>query len=200
MSRHIDQRLDDYLLGTLPKRARLEVEAHLEECRDCRERSEPLEHAMRSLCATMPAPSHGLRRLEEALEGPGRFSHFAGTLAELFDVPAEAVGALLARVDDPAAWAWGLAPGVRVLQVNAGPARQGFLCGFVLLDAGATYPAHAHGAEERTLVLEGGYRCSTGVEMWRGELDVRAAGTSHAFTALRDGHCLCAGFTKLADA
>lgn len=199
MSRHVDQRLGDYLLGTLPRSARLEVEVHLETCRDCRERCEPLEHAMGPLSATMPAPSHGLRRLEEALAGAGRFSHFVGTLAELFDVSPEAVGALLARVDDPAAWAQ-LAPGVRVLQVDAGPSRQGFLCGFVLLDAGATYPAHAHGAEERTLVLEGGYRCSTGVEMWRGELDVRAAGTSHAFTALRDGHCLCAGFTKLADA
>jgi putative transcriptional regulator len=81
------------------------------------------------------------------------------------------------------------------MAVEAGPAKAGLVAALVRLDPGATFPDHEHGAEEQVLVLEGGYRCSTGVEVWRGGLDVRARGTSHAFTALEGVTCVCASVT-----
>jgi anti-sigma factor ChrR (cupin superfamily) len=65
---------------------------------------------------------------------------------------------------------------------------------------GAQFPLHAHADRERVLLLEGGYRDDqSGAEFWRGELDVREAGTSHSFTALEGVPCLCASVAKLGE-
>ena len=197
MARHLDERLEDYLWGTLSVAERDDAEAHLRECEACRQLSERLERSMASLTPSLPAPALGLARLEQAVTGGRRFAHLVPALAELFDLPPAAVETLLERVDERQGWVEGAAPGVRILPVSAGPARAGFLTGFVWLEPGATYPEHGHGAEERTLVLEGGYRCTSGVEVWRGELDVRPPGSPpHAFSALAGAPCLCAGVTR----
>ena len=58
-----------------------------------------------------------------------------------------------------------------------------------------------HGSREQVLVLEGGYRDDqSGQEFWRGEVDVRAEGTAHSFTALEGVPCLCASVVQLAEA
>jgi putative transcriptional regulator len=47
------------------------------------------------------------------------------------------------------------------------------------------------------LVLEGGYRDSTGVEVWRGEVQDMAGGTEHDFVAFEGIGCVCASVNAL---
>jgi len=153
-----------------------------------------------ALSAAMPSVAHVKRRLDTELAGARRFAHFHSQLQKLFDLPAPAIDALLARSEQADAWEGGLAEGVSLLTVEAGPGCEGCMTALVRLEPGAQFPDHEHGGRERVLVLEGGYRDSTGVEVWRGELDVREAGTSHSFTALPDGPCICASVLKAPEA
>jgi putative transcriptional regulator len=191
---HVEELLPDAVLGLLGAAERAKVDAHLPTCEACRRAAAELADAADAVALGF-APAGGLSQLEQALAGGKRFEHLVEPVAKLFDLSAEAARELLSRVDDEANWLEGPAPGVRLMSVEAGPARAGLIAALLRLDAGATFPDHEHGAEEQVLVLEGGYRCSTGVEVWRGGLDVRAKGTSHAFTALEGLTCLCASVT-----
>jgi anti-sigma factor ChrR (cupin superfamily) len=61
----------------------------------------------------------------------------------------------------------------------------------VRVEPNAVFPLHPHEGPEQVLVLEGGYRDSAGLEVWRGEVQLMAAGTEHFFTAFDVG-CICA--------
>jgi putative transcriptional regulator len=194
MAPHVEDLLPDFVLGLLGPTERVTVDDHLAGCAACREAATALSDAADAVAVEF-GPANGRGRLDAALAGAKRFEHFFDQVAAHFDISREAAQALLEKVDDDSQWSEGPAPGVRLMAVEAGPARAGLIAALLLLDPGATFPDHAHGAEERVLVLEGGYRCSTGVEMWRGEVDVRAPGTSHSFTALEGPLCLCASVT-----
>ena len=196
MSEHVDEQLEDFVLGTLPPAERAIVAQHLATCETCQALLQSFDVAMKGLSLAIAAPPPMRKRLEQALSGGARFAHFQAQLEQLFDLPANDVEQILKRVDDPAAWDEGLAPGVKVMTVQAGAAREGFMTALVYLDPGATFPEHGHGAQEEVLVLEGGYRDSSGVEIWRGELDVRHPGNVHSFTAFADAPCLCASVSK----
>lgn len=144
-------------------------------------------------------PTRPWQGVEAALAGGGRFEHFTPALAALFDLPTEAARELLETVDDASTWSEGPTPGVWLRGVTAGARREGFVTALLRLEPGAQLAFHAHEAEEQVFVLEGGYRDDqSGLEFWRGALDVRAAGTAHSFTALPDLGCLCASISKFA--
>jgi hypothetical protein len=157
-----------------------------------------LEKSLEAVAVGFSAPGHLWRRLADALAGAKRFEHLVPQLAELFDLDEATARQLTEHLDDATAWQEGPGDGVWLIPVNAGPKWSGFITTLLKLDPGAQFPLHRHGADERVLLLEGGYRDDqSGVEFWRGELDERAVGTSHSFTSLPGMGCLCASVTKL---
>jgi putative transcriptional regulator len=194
-SEHVEERLPEFVLGQLPASDRVEVQRHLEACMACRAAASELEEAVGLASSALGPPSAGLRRLETSLAGVLRFEHLVPRLARLYDLGEEEARQLLARVDDEASWMEGPGEGIQLMEVQAGPACEGRINALLRLVPGATFPDHEHGDEERVLVLEGGFLDSEGFERWRGELDVRAKGTRHTFTALEGLPCLCASTT-----
>jgi putative transcriptional regulator len=190
--------LADYVLGTLPSAERARVEAALERSPALAEALKALEGAMQLVGVGLEAPKNTWVKVQQSLAGGRRFEHLVPRLAELFDVDEQAARRLAASVDDEAAWCEGPAEGVALLPVAAGARCAGFMTALVRLRAGAQLPLHRHADREQVLVLQGGYRDDqSGLEFWRGELDVREPGTAHSFTALEGVACVCASVSKL---
>lgn len=137
------------------------------------------------------APTGGVERLLARARG-GRLGYFTAQVASLFDLSTDAASALLGRAERNEGWEEGPGPGVLVMTVNAGPKVPDALTALVKLSGGATFPLHPHLGPERVLVLEGGYRDSAGVEVWRGEVQDMATGTEHDFVAFEGIGCVCA--------
>lgn len=192
--------LAEYALGTLTPEERAEVEALLEASPSVAARLKELERSMSLVTASQTPPASAWTKVAAALEGGGRFEHLVPRLAEHFDVSEAAARALVNSFDDAARWGPGPAPGLELLPVEAGPKWAGYLTVVVRLQPGAQLPMHTHAAREQVLVLEGGYRDDqSGQEFWRGEVDVRAEGTSHSFTAVAGPPCICASVVQLAE-
>lgn len=101
------------------------------------------------------APAVEIRsRLMTCLDGPERFAPFFADLSRLFDLPADVIKRLLARLDDARAWADGV-PGVKLFDFAPGPGAAGAGAGFVRLTPGARFPRHRHLGDETTIVVEG---------------------------------------------
>lgn len=189
--------LAEYALGTLSASERAEVQAALEANPALAARLAELDGSMSAVGLALPAPQLPWKRVSAELEGSKRFAHQLAALAEHFDLSLDDAGALAARLDDASQWGEGPAPGVELLPVAAGPKWAGYVTTMVRIAPGAQLPLHTHGSREQVLVLEGGYRDDqSGVEFWRGEVDVREQGTSHSFTALEGLACLCASVVK----
>lgn len=169
---------------------------HVRDCTACQAGASKLGLALDALeggtvgRVPVPAPAGGLAKLL-ARARTGRLDYFIPELMKLFDVDEAVAKAALARVERND-WEEGPGPGVGLIGVNAGPRIKGALTALVKLEPGATFPHHPHPGDEEVLVLEGGYRDSHGVEVWRGEVQPMAAGTSHSFTAFADVGCICA--------
>ena len=118
-------------------------------------------------------------------------------MSALFDISTEEASELLARAERNEGWEEGPAPGVLVMPVNPGPKVPEALTALVKVSPGATFPLHPHFGPERVMVLEGGYRDSTGAEVWRGEVQDMAPGTEHDFVALDGIGCVCASVNAL---
>ncbi|MBE2248275.1 MAG: cupin domain-containing protein [Myxococcus sp.] len=192
--------LAEYALGTLSPEERLEVEAALAKEPALRAALAELEASMAMVTVSQGAPAHVWQQLEAAVSGGRRFSHLVPALALHFDISEPRARALAEALDDRSAWQPGPAPGLLLMPVEAGPKWAGFMSVVVRLEPGAQLPMHTHAAREQVLVLEGGYRDDqTGREFWRGEVEVREAGTSHSFTAVPGVACLCASVVKLAE-
>ncbi len=192
--------LAEYALGTLTPEERAEVEALLEVSPSAVERLKDLERSMSLVTASQKPPASAWTKVAASLEGGGRFEHLVAKLASHFDVSEAAARALVSSFDDAASWGPGPAEGLELLPVEAGPKWAGYMTVVVRLQPGAQLPMHTHAAREQVLVLEGGYRDDqTGQEFWRGEVDVRAEGTSHSFTALAGLACICASVVQLAE-
>ena len=138
----------------------------------------------------------GLERLL-ARARAGRLSFFTAQVAALFDLSTEAAADLLARAERNEGWEEGPSPGVLVMTVNAGPKVPEAMTALLKMSSGATFPLHPHFGPERVLVLEGGYRDSTGVEVWRGEVQDMTADTEHDFVAFDGIGCVCASVNSL---
>jgi putative transcriptional regulator len=190
------EHIEDYLLGLLNPTESASFRAALASDESLRRAVMELEEAV-DVLAQQAAPEGPWKKLREALAGTRRFAHLVAPLAQLYDLPESEIEALLEQVDANEGWISGLAPGVLLLPVAAGPKCEGRATALLKLQPGATFPEHTHGDEETVLVLEGGYRDISGVELWRGDVDVRAKGTTHSFEALPGIVCLCASVTSL---
>ena len=111
----------------------------------------------------IPSPE-SLTRLQSAVATPPqRYAPFYDRVAELFDLPKEAVVAELARLAAPNAWRFAGLPGVRNVAVQAGPRTAGAETVFARFDPGTRFPRHRHTGVETVLVLEGEYEDSQGI-------------------------------------
>jgi hypothetical protein len=151
-------RLPEYVLGTLPEaeldELRAEVSASPELQREVDRISEALAQASASLPPQAPSPG-GRARLLESLAGPDRFRPFFAELARRFDLTVDAIRALVARIDDPAAWEATPLSWVKLIHFAGGPALAGADAGFVRVAAGTKFPRHRHQGPEMSFVLEG---------------------------------------------
>lgn len=195
-----DELVTLWCTGETPeRRAALE---HVRGCAVCRSATAKLGLAIDALEGgtvgrlDAPAPPGGVSRLLQRARS-GRASYFLSEVARLFDLSEEAASALLERTKDASAWEDGPAPGVKLIPVVAGPRVPEALTALVKLDPGATFPQHPHAGPEEVLVLEGGYRDSSGLEVWRGETQKMEPRTEHSFVAFDGVGCLCASVNVL---
>jgi putative transcriptional regulator len=192
---HLDDILPDLLLCTLPAEEQRAAEQHLATCERCRAEATRLSTAFEGLggLAVPEAPPPAvLNRILQEMQGPGRLRRFTKEIAVFFDLPEEQVQPLLASLDTPSAWVPGPARGIRMLPVEAGPAKAGMLAAFVKMQPGTRFPLHTHLGREWNFVLEGGIRENSGREFWPGEVLEREAGSTHSLTALEGPACTAA--------
>jgi putative transcriptional regulator len=181
------------------RRAALE---HVRGCEPCCQASSKLGIAIDALeggtvgRADAPAPPGGVQRLLSRAR-TGRVSYFVSEVARLFDLTEEDAGELLSRASRGEGWEDGPGPGVKIYPVVAGPRVPEALTALVKLEPGATFPHHPHAGPEEVLVLEGGYRDSSGLEVWRGETQKMPPRTEHSFVAFDGVGCICASVNVL---
>lgn len=137
-----------------------------------------------ALLAGEPVESAPLRaRLVEALQHTHRWDDLETQIATLIDLDVDATRALLLAIDAGGPWEPGPVEHVELLHFEGGPAVADAITGFVRIAPGAAFPEHEHLGDEAVLVLQGGFRDSSGSEHGRGELVRMPRGSSHAFVA-----------------
>src|SRR5687768_13679165 len=108
MSSDVQERLPEYVLGTLSPAERQEMDDLMAASPALRREVDVLTAALADGAAARMRPvepSPGLRaRLMASLDSTARFSPFVAELARLFDLSVETIGAVLARVNDAASW------------------------------------------------------------------------------------------------
>ncbi len=192
MSAHVTSLLAEYALGLLDGESLTSVELHLAACSVCEKELERLEMAVDRLQAIDLPQERLWGTVQRAVTGAQRFGHFAQELSALFDLSIDDVKVLLVEIEDTEKWMPGPVEGTRLFPVNVGAGLSGSMAAIVELLPGATFPDHEHLGQEKNLLLQGGYRDSSGEEFWRGEVDVKAAGTAHSFTGLPGLTCVVA--------
>jgi putative transcriptional regulator len=170
---------------------------HLTGCTSCTDERESLMTLSTQLPAallTSVAPDAALR--ERLLTGTrhGRaLPSFAGGLARLFDLPVDEARTLLVQLEQPSAWRAGVVAGNWMRPVRPGPGLGASAIGMLLRTRpGVTLPRHGHGGAERTFVMQGGYRDSSGIEVWAGEYSDMPAGAEHDLHVLPPVDCIAA--------
>jgi anti-sigma factor ChrR (cupin superfamily) len=126
-----------------------------------------------------------------APDGASRFDRFVAQVAELFDVTADGARAVLAKIDDAAAWR-PLMPGIDCIRVSGSNHPAQAQCAFVRVAAGTTFPWHHHVGEERSLVLHGGAHLADGRDLGPGDLMVVDESVEHDFVIEGDEACIFA--------
>ncbi len=171
---------------------------HVRTCADCRAAQEKLGRALDMLHA-QPASSvptgAGERLLARARQG--RLAYFTDQVAQLFDLSTTDAAELLRRAQANEGWEAGPDVGVEIMPVNAGPKVSECITALVRVAPGATFPWHPHLGPETVMVLEGGFRDSQGVEVWRGEVQQMPGDTEHDFVAFEGVGCVCAAVNAL---
>ena len=185
---HLDEnQLFDLALADAPAGAPL-ADAHLAACPSCREVIALLREATAGLPLLLPgvgvAPTARSRLLEALGPQTPWWSRFADGVAGLLDVTVERARALLGLLDEPASWAPGLLPQMRLIDLTGGPAVAGAITGFVELAATSEFPAHTHFGDESVLVLRGRAEDDDGRRYGPGDLWQRPAGSTHTFSVL----------------
>jgi quercetin dioxygenase-like cupin family protein len=138
------------------------------------------------------APAGLARLLAQVEELPLRYAPFYGRLSHLWDVPEAEVEAVLERARDPLAWHKPALPGLRLLDVQGGPATQGAETKLVRFNPGFHFPRHRHPGFEAVLVLEGSYTESSGRVVGPGDLHEMLPGSEHDFRVGKDEPCIAA--------
>ena len=145
------------------------------------------------LGAPDPENSQGIARLLASARSPRhRYAPFVERVADLFDVPSTAAEDLLERAAEGSAFKMTALPGVRVLHVAAGPRAAAAQTRIVRFSRGMRFPRHGHRGAETLLLLEGGYRDTSGRVFRAGDVNVMQPGAEHGFQIDRDGPCIAA--------
>ncbi len=152
-----------------------------------------LDLGLSSLLAPERPSAAARARLLAAIEQPPlRYAPFYSRVAELFDLPEEAVERQLERLKDPRTWQFAGLPGVHNVAVAGGPRVRSAEKLFVRFAPGTYFPKHHHTGREQVFVLEGSYSDSHGVEHRAGELREWAAGSEHSFKVASSEPCIFA--------
>jgi putative transcriptional regulator len=179
-----DERLVEYVLGTLPTAERRDLERELGDDLPAAVATTQEALAALSLALRPVQPPPSLReRLLAAARGPSRFAPFIDRLARLIDVAADRARDLLASLERPETWLPTPGPNVHLVHLFGGPAVAGADVGFVRVAAGTAFPLHRHTGDERVLVLQGSYRDSTGTTARPGDVITMPTGTAHELQA-----------------
>lgn len=133
-----------------------------------------------------PSPGARERLLADVSRVPLRYAPFFGRLQQMFDLEQPAIHELFGRFSQPAEWEV-FRPGVELLHFQAGPGLGGADTGLVRMAAGLVFPRHRHIGAERVLVLEGGYRDSSGGVFAAGDSVEMPDGSRHSYQVLPDG-------------
>jgi quercetin dioxygenase-like cupin family protein len=132
-------------------------------------------------------PADGRGRLLSSLSRGGRLWRFAEQVADLLDLPIERARELLDDVDRSEVWEPAL-PGITRYWVEGGPRVRGAVRGFIRVDAGLTFPEHAHLGPESVLILQGSYRDTVDGQIYHpGDVSVMTEGSEHAVEVPGDG-------------
>lgn len=124
-------------------------------------------------------PPHLRERLMASVERAARYRSFSRELASWFDLTESRVRDLLARIDDPLAWAPGFGRVIGTIHFEPGPKLASAHCGLVRMKDGARVPLHRHVEREVTLVIEGGIIDGGGHRYGPGEALEMLPGSTH---------------------
>jgi len=140
-----------------------------------------------------PESPQGMARLMAAVRSPRhRYAPFVDRVADLFDLPAASAEAVLERAADGSAFKATALPGVRVLRVVPGRRAAAAQTRIVRFSAGMRFPRHGHRGAEALLLLDGGYRDTSGRVFRAGDVNLMQPGSEHGFQIDRDGPCIAA--------
>ncbi|MGC4086311.1 MAG: cupin domain-containing protein [Polyangiaceae bacterium] len=130
-----------------------------------------------------PAPAANARqRLLAKASSPGlRWAPLFDELSRLFDLPDGELSKLGERSADPSQWQAIPIAGVELFHLTGGPQVGAADAGLVRVQPGLVFPEHTHLGEERTLILEGEARESSGQLRRPGDVLVMPGDSSHAF-------------------
>jgi putative transcriptional regulator len=124
------------------------------------------------------------RLLAQARSPALRWAPHFDKLAALFDLSEPALTAIAEQSSLEQRWEPLPLAGVQLFHLQGGPAISGADAGLVAIRAGTQFPLHRHAGEERTLILEGTLREQDGTLLRPGDVQVKPAGSSHAFSVL----------------
>lgn len=137
------------------------------------------------------APRGGRERLLQRVSAlPERYAPFFSRLSRMWDLDEAGVEALLAdsgRRDWQKVW-----PGIRYLNIAAGPRLAEARVRLLRFDPGFRFPVHQHRGDEEVLVLEGSYTDSHGNTVVAGDVQRMVAGSEHALMVSPAEPCVAA--------
>jgi anti-sigma factor ChrR (cupin superfamily) len=143
-----------------------------------------------TLAEALPAraPNSALRRrLLEAVSTPRlRWAPLFDKLGALFDLDDTALANMAERAAIESEWQPGPVPGVELFHLEGGAAIAGADAGLVRVSAKLHFPEHRHLGEERTLIIEGEARESSGSVRRPGDSMSMPANSTHAFQVTSD--------------
>ena len=189
----VQERLPEYVLGTLSPTEMQEIDALVAASPALRREVDVLTEALAGTAAALrpvqPSPGARARLLAAVTSMDGtRFAPFVAELARLFDLSTEVIRGLLARIDQPATWLTH-GPGIRYLHFPPGPrlaGAAGVEAGLVRLSPGVNFFRHRHlGGPELTFVVQGTLRDGDR-SFGPGSLVTREQGTVHDYSSAGD--------------
>jgi quercetin dioxygenase-like cupin family protein len=140
-----------------------------------------------------PVAALGRDRLLAAVEVlPLRYAPFFDRLAVLWDMQGTEVIAVLERAAQANAWRKPGLPGLRLIDVAAGPRLLGARVTLARFAAGMRFPTHRHHGPETLLVLEGSYRDQSGLLVGPGDMHEMNAHSEHFFKVTPGAACVAA--------
>lgn len=138
----------------------------------------------------------GARLAQQIEELPLRYAPFYERLGTLWDLSLADVVSVLERAREPDAWHKTPLPGLRLLDVQGGPAVSGADVHLVRFSPGMRFPKHRHPGDEALFVLEGSYKDSSGRRIGPGDLHEMPAGSEHGFVVARGEPCVAASVQR----